>query len=94
MKSYNQIKMCMCRDVMDIVMMVRYALGLKWVLFCCHLICCNSILHDLLSLYFDTFMDMAIFSFFLGPSCVQYFFFFLHLDLHVSLFFSIAMSLL
>jgi hypothetical protein len=36
------------------------------------LICCNSILHDPLSLYFNSFVDMAIFYFslFIGPSCV------------------------
>jgi hypothetical protein len=28
-KSYNQIKMCMCRDMMD---RVRWILGPKWVL--------------------------------------------------------------
>jgi hypothetical protein len=59
-KSYNQIKMCMYRDMMDMV---------RWILvtpFCM-----------LLSLYFDSFVDMAIFFyFFLGPSCVQLFFFF------------------
>jgi hypothetical protein len=38
-----------------------------------HMICCNSILHDPLSLFL-LFCDMAIFSFFLGPSCVQLFF--------------------
>jgi hypothetical protein len=29
MKSYNQIKMCMCRDMMH---MVRWILGPEWVL--------------------------------------------------------------
>jgi hypothetical protein len=29
-KSYNLIKMCMCRDMMD---MVRWVLGLEWELY-------------------------------------------------------------